>query len=187
MEGYPSSTRCGTLHTTLLDKCAREPGGIEPPPGRERVRGFLARRNAAHGDQPVERVVEAVPDQPLEPRVAAGTFATEFVPRAVAPDHAGREQHRTAGPRPLFAYDRDDAELTEARRGHEAGHAGPRDDDGHVKENVGLCSTYSMRTRSGPHRNTAYVFAASTTDSTSIPRSSASAMCASAESTSTAR
>ena len=34
-----------------------------------------------------------------------------------------------------------------------------------------MCSTYSMRTRSGPQRNAAYVFAASTTDSTSIPRS----------------
>ena len=41
----------------------------------------------------------------------------------------------------------------------------------HVSENVGLCSTYSMRTRSGPQRNAAYVFAASTTDSTSIPSS----------------
>ena len=54
-------------------------------------------------------------------------------------------------------------------------------------EKLGLCSTYSMRTRSGPQRKTAYVFAASTTLSTSTPSSSASLMCSSAESTRTAR
>jgi len=57
----------------------------------------------------------------------------------------------------------------------------------YVSEKVGLCSTYSIRTRSGPQRKTAYVFGASTTLSTSTPSSSASAMCSSAESTRTAR
>ena len=56
-----------------------------------------------------------------------------------------------------------------------------------VSENVGLCSTYSTLTRSGPQTKTAYVFAASTTLSISIPSSRASAMCSSADSTSTAR
>ena len=46
------------------------------------------------------------------------------------------------------------AELAQAGGGDEAGHAGPCD-DGHVRENVGLCSTYSMRTRSGPQRKAA--------------------------------
>ena len=40
-----------------------------------------------------------------------------------------------------------------------------------MSENVGLCSTYSMRTPLRPRRNTAYVFAASTTYSTSMPSS----------------
>ena len=57
----------------------------------------------------------------------------------------------------------------------------------YVSENVGLCSTYSTRTRSGPQRKTAYVFGASTTSSISTPRSFAAAMCSSADSTSTAR
>src|SRR5215208_6486248 len=155
MEGYPSSTRCGPLHTTLLDKRARELGGIEPRPRGERVRGFFTHGDGARGDEPLERVVEAVPDQPLQRGVAAGALATEVVPLAVAPDHARRQQHRAARPRPLLPHGHGDAELTEARGGHEAGHPGPRHDDGHVNENVGLCSTYSMRTRSGPHRNTA--------------------------------
>src|SRR5205823_10477350 len=77
-------------------------------------------------------------------------------------------------------------ELAEAGGGDEACHPRPCD-NGHVSENVGLCSTYSICTRSGPQRNAAYVFAASTTDSTSIPRSPASAITSSAEPTSTAR
>ncbi|MDX6465385.1 MAG: hypothetical protein QOI27_425 [Gaiellaceae bacterium] len=82
---------------------------------------------------------------------------------------------------------RREAELAGARGAHEPGHAGACNDHGYVKENVGLCSTYSTRTRSGPQRNTAYVFGASTTSSTSTPRSFAAAMCSSADSTSTAR
>ena len=50
-----------------------------------------------------------------------------------------------------------------------------------------MCSTYSMRTLSGPQRKTAYVFGASTTSSISTPRSFAAAMCSSADSTRTAR
>src|SRR5215203_3426053 len=155
MEGYPSSTRCGTLHTTVLDKRACELGGIEPRPRRERIRGFFAHGDRTRGDEPLERVVEAVPDQPLQPGVAAGALATEVVPLAVAPYHARQQQHRPARSLPLLPHGRRDAELTEARGGDEAGHPGPRHDDRHVNENVGLCSTYSMRTRSGPHRNTA--------------------------------
>ena len=44
--------------------------------------------------------------------------------------------------------------LAEPGGRNESGHARPCDRD-HVKENVGLCSTYSIRTRSGPHRNAA--------------------------------
>src|SRR3954454_10417582 len=155
MEGYPSSTWCGRFHTTLLDKRTRELAGVEPRTSRERVRRLFAHRSGARGDQPLERVVEPVPDQPLQPLVAVRALAPEIAPLAVAPDDARREQHRTAQPRPLLADRCGDAELAEARGGDEAGHPGPRHDDGHVNENVGLWSTYSIRTRSGPHRNTA--------------------------------
>ena len=45
-------------------------------------------------------------------------------------------------------------ELAQARGGDEAGHAGAGDEH-YSSENVGLCSTYSIRTCSGPHRNAA--------------------------------
>src|SRR3954451_5751863 len=146
MEGYPSSTWCGRFHTTLLDKRARELPGIESRPRRERISRLFAHRNPACGDQPLERAVEPIPDQPLQPLVAVRALAPELVPLAVAPDDAGREQHRTARPRPFLADGCGDAELAEAGGGDEAGHPGPRHDDGHVNENVGLCSTYSIRT-----------------------------------------
>src|SRR6185437_3094204 len=76
-------------------------------------------------------------------------------------------------------------QLAQPHRRDQAGEPGPGDRD-HFNENVGLCSTYSIRTRSGPQRNAANVFAASTTDSTSMPVSPASATTSSAESTSTA-
>ena len=80
-------------------------------------------------------------------------------------------------------------ELAQARGGDEARHPRARDRDAptQVSENVGLCSTYSIRTRSGPQTKTASVFGASTTLSISTPRSRAAATCSSAESTRTAR
>jgi hypothetical protein len=41
-----------------------------------------------------------------------------------------------------------------ARGSDQPGHAGSGDDH-YVSEKVGLCSTYSIRTRSGPHTKTA--------------------------------
>jgi len=92
----------------------------------------------------------------------------------VAPDDTAREQHRTAGPRSLLEEAGPEAELPRPRGTDEPGHAGTGDQhqQAYVSENVGLCSTYSTRTRSGPHRKTATVLAASTTSSISTPRSS---------------
>ena len=56
--------------------------------------------------------------------------------------------------RALLAHVHITSELAEPGCCDESGHAGARDCR-HVSENVGLCSTYSMRTRSGPHRNAA--------------------------------
>src|SRR5581483_113287 len=136
-----------------------------------------------------ERVVEPVPDQGLEILVAAGALCAEVVPLEVAPDDAAGEQHRAPHPRPLLHDLRLDTELAQACGGDQPCHPGSCDEHGarrYRSENVGLCSTYSMRTCSGPRRNTAYVFGASTTLSISTPRSFAAAMCSSAESTSTA-
>ena len=38
----------------------------------------------AEGLEPAERVVEALPDEPLQTLVAAGTFATELLPAPCA-------------------------------------------------------------------------------------------------------
>src|SRR4051794_4234021 len=104
------------------------------------------------------------------------------------PEDAGREQHRTAGARALLDDADAAAELAQACCADEPGQAGAGDEDvAQVSENVGLCSTYSTRTRSGPQTKTAYVFAASTTLSISMPLSFADAMLSSVESTRTAR
>src|SRR5581483_11118521 len=121
----------------------------------------------------------------LQPLVASRAFAAEFAPLAMTPHDARRKAHRAAWAGALLVHGRVGAELAGPDGGDEPRHPGTGDD--HVNENVGLCSTYSIRTPSGPRRNAAYVLAASTTDSTSMPSSSASATCASAESTSTAR
>src|SRR5581483_3283058 len=143
-----------------------------------RVAGPLRDDRRAERAQPRERVVEALEDEPLERRLAGGALAPERVPLAVAPDDARARAHRAAAVRALLEHARADG-------GREAGH--PRAGDDHESENEGLCSTYSIRTPSGPVRNAAYVFGASTTDSTSIPSSAASATASSAESTRTAR
>src|SRR5262249_32150301 len=156
---------------------------LEALSGRARVRRLLPDDRRALRDEPLERVVEPLPDETLQAFVAARALGAELLEPPVSPDDAAREQHRPADARPLFADDRAESELAGARCGDEPGHAGARDRDRQVRENEGLCSTYSRRTRSGPQTNTAKVFAASTTLSTSKSASSASA----AESTSTAR
>src|SRR5581483_1292859 len=113
-------------------------------------------------------------------------LTTKRIEVAVAPDDTRGQQHRAAGPCRALAQHDVASQLAQAGGGDEPRHPGACDRD-HVKLNVGLCSTYSIRTRSGPHRKAAYVFAASTTDSTSIESSPASAITSSAASTSTAR
>ena len=165
---------------------SRQTVWIEPLADGAGVAGLLPDDRCALRLEPLDRLVEALPDSPLNTLVTGRAFAPKLLPFAMPPDHAGRQEHRAADPRSLLTDGDGAAELTEPGGSDEAGHA--RTGDAHyVSENVGLCSTYSMRTRSGPQRNAAYVFAASTTDSTSIPRSEASAITPSAESTSTAR
>src|SRR4051812_586346 len=164
-------------------RCQRT--GIEPLSRRAGILRVLPHRFRPKRHEPRERVVEPLPDQPLQRLVAAGALGAKCLEVDVPPDDAAREEHRAARPRSLLQHARAEAELAGARGAHEPGHAGACDD--YVSENVGLCSTYSTRTRSGPQRNTAYVFGASTTSSISTPRSFAASMCSSAESTRTAR
>ena len=93
-------------------------------------------------------------------------------------DDARREQHRPARTRAALQHERARAQLGRAHGGAEPRHPGAGDDERLARQasaNVDLCSTYSMRMPSGPVTNTAYVFAASTTDSTSMPSDSAAA------------
>src|SRR5207244_13639806 len=122
-------------------------------------------------------------DDALQPFVAGRTLRAKVIPLTKAPNHAARQQHRTARPRSLLVGGRHRAELACARGGGQSRHPRPRDD--YLRANPGLCSTYSMRTRSGPQTKTARVFAASQTLST-MSASSASAMTGSTSSTSTA-
>src|SRR5215218_6925364 len=111
LEGYPSSTGGVPLHTTLSDKGLGEAARVEALSHRARIFRFVLYGHGPGGHEPVEGAVESLPDQSLEPLVAGGAFAAEVVPFAVAPDHAGREEHRPAGPGSLLAHEGIDAEL----------------------------------------------------------------------------
>ena len=91
-----------------------------------------------------------MPDVSAPPRSSANE-------RPSPVDH-GFARNRSGAAGAGAALDRDDvaAELPQPRGRDEPGHAGARDRDvAHVRLNVGLCSTYSIRTRSGPQRNAA--------------------------------
>src|SRR5581483_4651985 len=154
----------------------RQPARLEPAARRE-LAGRVARdHRRAEPLEPVDRLVEAFPDQPLELGIAAGALAAEFDELAIAPDHAAGEPHRPAGPVAFLEH-------AHASGGDEAGHPRSENRDRQRNEKLGLCSTYSSFTRSGPQTKTANVFAASTTSATSNSPSRAGA----ASSTSTAR
>src|SRR5205085_416911 len=134
--------------------------------------GLVRHHRRAERLEPDNPFVEPLEDELLEQRIPAGALRAELLERPVAPDHAAREEHRAAGAVALLEDDGSRPELARPRGRRQAGHAGAG--DAQVNENVGLCSTYSTRTRSGPQRKTAYVFAASTTLSISMPASRAS-------------
>src|SRR4029077_18651150 len=148
-----------------------------------RITGVVLDDRRTERLQPRETVVDSLPHHTLERLIATWTLRTKLVPLTEAPDDAAREEHRAARTRSLLVHHGRRAELASAGRRGQTGHAGPRDD--YCSANPGLCSTYSVRTRSRPHTKTARVFAASTTLST-ISRFSASAMTGSTSSTSTA-
>src|SRR5581483_9374951 len=136
-----------------LDERVRELPRVESLAGRQWVLRVLRRDVGALAAQPLERVVQALPDEPLKPLVACRALAAKHLPLPVPPDDAGAEHHRAAGPRSLLVHDRSEAELASADGGDEPRH--PRAGDDHFSEKLGLCSTYSILTPSGPVMNAA--------------------------------
>ena len=129
---------------------------IEPLADCAWIAGLVPHDRRTARDEPCERIVESLPHEPLQIIVAAGTLLAERRELAVTEDDTRRQQHRAACARAFLTHDHGPPELTEPGGGNEPGHAGARNRDlAHVKLKVGLCSTYSMRTRSGPHRNAA--------------------------------
>ena len=131
-----------------------EAARVEALPGRERVRRVLPDDLRPQRNQPVERLVERVEEHPLEPFVTAGALAPEVLEGSVAPDDTAREEHRAARPVALLQHDWVGAELAGARGCAEAGHPGAGYEH-YVREKLGLCSTYSILTRSGPQTKSA--------------------------------
>ena len=129
--------------------------GLEALPDRLWIAGVVHNRGVERG-QPLEGLVQALDDHPLQGRVAAGALGLEVLERSVAPDDAAREEHRAAGAVALLQHDRLGPELARSRGGDQAGHARSVDRQvGYLSANVGFCSTYSIFTRSGPQTKTA--------------------------------
>src|SRR5436190_14299523 len=101
---------------------------VEPPSDRPGIACLSPHDGGAQRLEPVERVVEALDDEPLQARVAVRALATELVERAVAPDNPARKQHRAAGPIAFLEHCRRSSELASARSGAQSGHAGAGND-----------------------------------------------------------
>src|SRR5262249_56387925 len=136
----------------------------------------------AQPPEPAHRVVEPLPDQPLQRLVPSRALPAVLVELRVPPDDPAREQHRPARPVALLQQAHLSTQLARTGGGDEPGHARPEDGDQRSAKPA-LGSTYSSFTRSGPQTNTARVFGASPTSATSTPSSLAGA----ASSTSTPR
>src|SRR5205814_10348429 len=98
---------------------------------RERVLGVAPDRLGPERLEPAERVVEPLPDQPLQPLVAALALGAEALPLQVPPDDAGREEHRAADPGSLLQHPGLVPELAEPHGGDEPRHPGASDGDPH--------------------------------------------------------
>ncbi len=106
-----------------------QPLRFEAHARRERIAGLPRDNGSAEPFEPGERVVEALPDHPLQLGVTAGALLPEALEVSVAPDDAAREVHRPSEPRPLLVDDDVGAQLPRTRRRGQAGHPSPRDDE----------------------------------------------------------
>src|SRR5204863_3933116 len=103
-----------------LDQELRQRARFEAPAGRERVLGVAPCGLRPERLEPAKRLVEALPDQPLEPLVASRALRSEALPLEVAPHDARGEEHRAAGARSLLEHARLVPELPKPRGGDEA-------------------------------------------------------------------
>src|SRR5439155_20205448 len=99
------------------DERLRQALRFEALAGRARVRRLVRDDLGAEGNEPLEPLVEAVEDRPLQRLVALWTFAPEVLERVVAPDDAAREEHRASGPVTLLEHDGIGPKLSRACRG----------------------------------------------------------------------
>src|SRR5918996_3516925 len=153
------------------DEGLGQPAGVEAEPTRERVPGLARDDGRAQPLEPPQRLVQSLPDDPLELRVAPRAFRAKPLPLPVPPDDAAREEHRPARSVALLVHDDVRSQLARPRRRHEPGHARPGDDElrprqdclhprgqvlqsrrrsAQASEKLALCSTYSSLMPSGP-------------------------------------
>src|SRR5205085_3396171 len=71
---------------------------VEAAAHGERITGIALLNRRPQLLEPVERVVEALVDDPLELRIAARALRAEALEVTVAPDEATRQEHRAARP-----------------------------------------------------------------------------------------
>jgi len=101
---------------------------IEAFADRAWIPGLVRDDGRAQRLDPGDALVELFPDRALQPLVPGRAFGPEVVPLTEPPDHAARQQHRTAGARPFLVDGRSGAELACARCRTQAGHARAGDD-----------------------------------------------------------
>src|SRR5581483_11116898 len=133
------------LELHVLRQKLRQRPRVEALPGRDRVLGVVPDGLRSERDEPLERLVEPVVDEPLQALVAAGTLEPELLPLEMPPDHAAREEHRAAGSGSPLDQPRSTAELARPRGADEAGHAGSGDQ--HTRITSARTSACARRTR----------------------------------------
>ena len=116
-----------SLELDIAGEQLGERARVEPLARRSRILGVRPHRVGAERDEPLERVVEPLPDEPLQRLVAAWALRAEVVPLDVAPDDAARKQHRPARTRALLDHAGPEAELPRPCGADEPGHPGACD------------------------------------------------------------
>ncbi len=108
------------------DESVGQAARVEANAGGERVVRLARHHGGAERLEPGKPLVQPLEYDPLERRVSAGALGAKLLERAVAPDHAAREQHRAAGPVALLEHERLRPELARPRGRAQAGHSRAR-------------------------------------------------------------
>ena len=146
----------------------RRPRARAPPSGSRGskrlpvVRGLGVSSQTTSGPsetEPLERLVEAVEDEPLEALVAAGHSRRKSSNVRWRQTTQLESSIEPAGPVALLEHDRLGAELARPRGGARGRPSRRRRRAARSARSFGLCSTYSTLTRSGPQTKTATCWA----------------------------